>query len=48
MGYWKEYALKIDERGFDDIDKHICSECVEDEFLKNWIEENSIETGECE
>lgn len=47
MGWAKEYAMEIEERGFSDIDKYICSECVEDEFLRNWIDENAIETIEC-
>ena len=48
MSHWSDLAIEIDGRGFNNINKYICSGCVEDEFLKNWIEENSIETGECD
>ena len=48
MGWAKEYAMEIEERGFSDIDKYICSECVEDDFLKQWIDKNATETKECD
>lgn len=48
MGQAKNVAIEIEERGFDDIDKYICSECVEDDYLKQWIDENATETIECD
>lgn len=36
MSYWKEYAI------------YICSDCVEDDFLKQWINKNATETIECD
>lgn len=47
MGQAKNVAIEIEERGFDDIDKYICSECVEDNYLKQWIDENATEIMEC-
>lgn len=40
MGQAKNVAIEIEERGFDDIDKYICSECVEDDYLKQWMKIN--------
>lgn len=48
MGYWKEQAMEIEARGFSDIDKYVCSECVEDNYLKQWIDENTTERGKCD
>lgn len=48
MGWAKEYAMEIEARGFSDIDKYICSECVEDDFLKQWIDKNATEIMECD
>lgn len=48
MGYWKEQAMEIEARGFSDIDKYVCSECVEDNYLKQWIDENTTEREKCD
>ena len=48
MGWAKEYAMEIEARGFSDIDKYVCSECVEDNYLKQWIDKNATEIMECD
>jgi len=48
MGWAKNYKMEIEERGFSDIDKYICADCVEDDFLKQWINENATKTTECD
>lgn len=40
MGWAKEQAMIIEERGFDDIDKYVCEDCIKDPYLKNWIHNN--------
>ena len=40
MGSAKEQAMIIEERGFDDIDKYVCEDCIKDPYLKNWIHNN--------
>jgi|HubBroStandDraft_1064217.scaffolds.fasta_scaffold43448_2 hypothetical protein len=37
MGGVKNLMIERDERGYDDIDKKICEDCVGDEFLKDQI-----------
>jgi len=37
MGTAKEYAIMLETRGFDDIDKYVCEDCLNDAYLKNWI-----------
>ncbi len=48
MGYWKNSAIEIEQRGFSDIDKYICSECVVDDFLRQWIDKNATEGIKCD
>ena len=40
MGFAKEQAMIIEKRGFDDIDKYVCEDCINDPYLKNWIHNN--------
>lgn len=37
MGYWKNYAEHILERGYEDSDKSICSGCVGDKYFSKLI-----------
>ena len=37
MGYWKEYAENVRQRGYEDSDKFICAGCVGDKFFYNVI-----------
>lgn len=48
MGTAKEHLIEIETRGFNDISKYICADCVEDKFLKKWIIDNSTETETCD
>ncbi len=48
MGSHKNHMIDIQDRGFGDIDKYICSECVEDRYLKDWILENYTDECECD
>lgn len=48
MGTVKEHLIEIETRGFNDIRKYICADCVEDEFLKKWIIDNSTKTETCD
>ena len=47
MSWLKNHMIEIEDRGFGDIGKYICADCVEDAFLKNWIKENAEYTDEC-
>lgn len=40
MGRAKQEWMEAEERGWTAPDKHVCSECVEDGFLKNLIDES--------
>ena len=40
MGLVKEQLLEIQERGWDAPDKFVCADCVDDEFLKVYIQDN--------
>jgi RES domain-containing protein len=47
MGGVKNLMIERDERGYDDIDKKICEDCVGDEFLKNQIR-TSLDDCSCD
>ena len=41
MGYAKNHAMEIEERGFDDSDLVICSDCINNIYLKKYCEQNT-------
>ena len=45
-GIYDDYVEKL-ERGFEDIDGYLCTNCVNNEYLRNWITEHSIGEYEC-
>lgn len=45
MGRAKEWQLAQYERGYDASDGAICTDCVTDRALKNWVSENVSETS---
>jgi RES domain-containing protein len=49
MGIEKSRMMEAEERGWDELDGYVCPNCVEDEFLKHVIKENScrIECDYC-
>jgi hypothetical protein len=47
MGILKREAEEADERGWNKPDGYVCSDCVEDEFLKDIIRENACQR-ECD
>ncbi len=47
MGWAKELLLESQERGWDAPDKHVCANCVDDEFLKDVIQSN-VEAQACD
>ena len=47
MGREKSRILEAEERGWYEPDGHVCSDCVEDEFLKEIIRDNACST-ECD
>lgn len=47
MGLAKSALIESQERGWDAPEKFVCASCVEDEFLKNCIQENSV-NSECD
>ena len=40
MGYEKERNSEIEQRGFSEDIRHVCCNCVGDEFLSKYIENN--------
>lgn len=50
MGYYKNLQLELESRGYGQIGKFICPNCVEDADLRQWVEQNpSIENDiECD
>lgn len=45
MGRAKEWQLALYERGYDEVDGAICTDCVTDPALKYWVGENVSETS---
>ena len=41
-----DYVEKL-ERGFEDIDGYVCSNCVNNKYLKSWIQEQAEGEHEC-
>ena len=48
MGRMKEYLMEIDVRKFQDINKYVCEDCVQDFYLKKWIHNSSDRTRKCD
>lgn len=40
MGTADEYVIMLEARWFDDINKYVCEDCLNDQYLKNWIHNN--------
>ena len=40
MGGWKKMQQESNERGFDEVGKYVCSECIGNEHLKEVIANN--------
>ena len=47
MGYDKDKLTEFEDRGFADIEGYICADCINDEYLKNWIIENATSHEVC-
>src|SRR6185437_1613873 len=45
MGLAKAHQMEVEERGWEAPEKFVCSECVEDEYLKSVVE---VSAEECE
>lgn len=45
MGFVKESWLQEMERGYGRPDGHICPDCVSDEWLKRWVEDEAANTS---
>lgn len=43
MGYAKNHGMEIDERGYGDSDIVICSDCINNTFLKDYCVKNRIQ-----
>lgn len=43
MGLAKSQWLESQERGWDAPDKFVCAKCIEDDYLKSVIAENTLE-----
>ncbi len=48
MSFMKDLMEEYERRGFGDINKNICADCIEDEYLKSWIEEHAQEEDVCD
>ena len=48
MGQAKKRWMEIEERGYGEIDKFICPNCVGDKYMKSWIDENSTGEAYCD
>ncbi|WP_432748421.1 HEPN-associated N-terminal domain-containing protein [Pectinatus frisingensis] len=40
MGYWKNKMIENGERGYNNIDKLVCEDCVDDNVLKDFVNTN--------
>lgn len=47
MGCYKDKLTEFEDRGFADIEGYICADCINDEYLKNWIIENATSDEVC-
>lgn len=45
MGFHSYLMISVQERGYSDIDTHICTDCVENDFLKSVIQDNLTENS---
>lgn len=47
MGWFKQHMIEVQEKGFEDINKEVCSKCVGDIALKSFIQEEGNH-GKCD
>lgn len=45
MGRAKQWMMEQEARGYSEAEGHICSECVSDPFLAEWIDDNATATA---
>ena len=47
MGYWKNYAILVAERGYEASDKFVCAGCLKEKYFSKLIHNNGRECEFC-